>query len=287
MLALAIARFTIQEAITRRLILAGVLLSLAFLALFGFGFAFLNGFIMEEERGQSSSDAALMEAVFGALMALLGLYAINFLAGFLALFLSVGAVSGEIDSGTLHALLARPIRRAEFILGRWLAYAGMMAVYVGGMAGALLGLAYLISGFEAPDPLRTVALMVLAALILMTLSLFGSTLLSTLANGVVVFSLFGLAWLGGVIEFIGSVLENEAMLNLGIATSLLVPSDAVWRGASFYVQPPTFLAAAASGPGSIPFFSNTPLTTAFVVWAVVYPLVFLVGAILTFRRRDL
>jgi Cu-processing system permease protein len=283
-LALTIARFTIQEAITRRLVLAGVLLSLAFLALFGFGFAFLHGLIQQEAGPRAATQ---MLPVMSAMLTLLGLYAINFLSGFLALFLAVGAVSSEIDSGTLHALLARPIRRAEFILGRWLAYAGLVAVYVGGMAGALLGLAYLISGFQAPDPPRAIGLMILAALILMTLSLFGSTILSTLANGVVVFSLFGLAWLGGMIEFIGAALQNEAMLNLGTAVSLVIPSDAVWRGASYFVQPPVLLSMAMAGPGGLPFFSLTPPAMPMVVWALGYPLVFLIGAILTFRRRDL
>ena len=62
---------------------------------------------------------------------MLGLYAVHFLSSFLALFLSVGAISSEIDSGTLHAVLARPIRRADVVVGRWLAYAGLIGVYVG------------------------------------------------------------------------------------------------------------------------------------------------------------
>src|SRR3712207_9206197 len=94
---LTIARFTIQEAVSRRLILAGVLLSLAFLALFAVGFAFLYGKILEE-AATSTRPSTQMIAGFGSIMTLLGLYAVHFLSSFLAFFLSVGAISGEIDS---------------------------------------------------------------------------------------------------------------------------------------------------------------------------------------------
>jgi ABC-type transport system involved in multi-copper enzyme maturation permease subunit len=278
-----IARFTIQEAISRRLILAGALLSLAFLGLFALGF----GLIYHNSSDLSGPMSDTQEqAAFGTIMTVLGLYAVNFLAGFLALFLSVGAISGEIDSGALHAVLARPLRRAEFVVGRWLAYAGLIGVYVGLMAGLLLLSARLISGYTTPDPVRATLLMMLAAVVLLTISLFGSTLLSTLANGVVVFTLFGVAWLAGIIEFIGGALSNEAMLNIGTSVSLLIPSDAIWRGASYYIQSPLFLAGMNAGEG-IPFAGTAPPATPMVAWGLLYPLVLLGAAVLTFARRDL
>jgi ABC-type transport system involved in multi-copper enzyme maturation permease subunit len=147
--------------------------------------------------------------------------------------------------------------------------------------------ARLISGYSTPDPLRAVLLMMLAAIVLLTVSLFGSTVLSTLANGVVVFSLFGLAWLAGIIELIGGLLANEAMLNIGTAVSLLIPSDAIWRGASYYVLSPIYLAGVQSVEDAIPFVGTSPPATPMVVWSLMYPLVMLGGAVLTFARRDL
>ena len=280
---LTIARFTIQEAIRRRLILAGSILSLAFLGLFALGFGLI--YQNDSELSGPLSDAQA-QAAFGTIMTVLGLYAIYFLAGFLALFLSVGAISGEIDSGALHAVLARPLRRVEFVVGRWLAYAGLIGVYVGLMAGLLLLSAWLISGYATPDPLRATLLMMLASIVLMTVSLFGSTVLSTLANGVVVFTLFGMAWLAGIIEFIGGLLSNEAMLNIGTAVSLLIPSDAIWRGASYYIQSPLFLAGMNAGEG-IPFAGTHPPAVPLVIWGLLYPLLLLAASVLTFSRRDL
>jgi ABC-type transport system involved in multi-copper enzyme maturation permease subunit len=129
--------------------------------------------------------------------------------------------------------------------------------------------------------------MLLEGVLLLTVSLFGSTLLSTLANGVVVFTLLGLAWLGGVIEFIGGVLDNQTMLDVGTAVSLLLPSDALWRGASYTLQSPALLAVTGSARGGIPFFSSVPIATPLVVWAVGYVVVVLGAAMLSFARRDL
>ncbi|HEX5166348.1 MAG TPA: ABC transporter permease [Thermomicrobiales bacterium] len=281
---LTIARFTLQEAISRRLILAGTILSMAFLGLFALGFFLI--YQNDSELSGPLSDAQA-QAMFGTVMSVLGLYAINFLAGFLALFLSVGAISSEIDSGALHAVLARPLRRVEFVAGRWLAYAGLISVYVGVMAGSLLLSAWLIADYTTPDPVRATLLMMLAAIVLLTISLLGSTILSTLANGVVVFSLFGLAWLAGIIEFIGGALSNESMLNIGTAVSLLIPSDAIWRGASYYVLSPLYLAGVQSAEEGMPFVGNVPPATPMVIWALLYPVVLLGAAILTFSRRDL
>lgn len=284
MSALVIARFTLQEAFSRRLILAGVLLSGAFLGLFGFGFWMIYN--NDAELSGPLSDAQT-QATFGTVMTVLGLYAVYFLAAFLALFISVGAVSGEIDSGALHAVLAHPIRRAAFITGRWLAYAILICVYVAMMAGVLLLSVRLISGFGVPDPMRAILLLTLATLVLLTLSLIGSTLLPTLANGVVVFTLFGLAWLGGLIEVIGMALNNETMLNTGTAVNLLVPSDALWRGATYYVQSPLFLATLRTATSGLPFASTTPPATPLVIWAVLYVLVGVAVAMFSFSRRDL
>lgn len=284
MRAFAIARFTLQEAVSRRLVLAGLLLSAAFLALYALGASFLFGKAVENAAGRR--DPSLETLLAGVILATLGLYAVHFLSSFVALFLSVGAISGEIDAGTLHAVLARPIRRVEFVLGRWLGLALLVTAYVVVMAGALLLLSRLIAGYETPEPGRVIGFMAFGALLLLTLSLAGSAYLPTLANGVVVFSLFGLAWLAGIIEFVGGGLSNPSMVNLGIGVSLLVPSDGLWRAASYYAQSPALLAVASTRLMN-PLSSLTPPATPFVIWSAAYVLLALGVAVAGFARRDL
>jgi len=281
---LIIARFTLQEAFSRRLILAGVVISVGYAALFIMGFHLLYDWALSN---QGDGQARLMVGFVFATLTLFGIYVVNYLASFLALFLSVGSVSGEIDSGTLHAVLARPMRRAEFIVGRWLAYVLMVAVYVVVMTGVVLLAARLMAGYEVPDPTRAILLMILETTLLLTVSLFGSTVMPTLANGVVVFTLLGLAWLAGLIELLGGVLANPTMQNLGTAVSLLIPSDALWRGASYFLQSPTLLAATGAARGGIPFFSNAPVAPAMLYWSIGYTALMLLAAARAFSRRDL
>jgi Cu-processing system permease protein len=278
---LIVARWTLLEAVRRRLVLAAVLLSAAFVVLFAVAFSILYG------RARSVEDQDGVFLVFaGTLQTVLGLYAVQFLAAFLALLLSVGAISSEVESGTLHAVLARPLRRSEYLLGRWLASAGLLAGYVTVMATSLLLVARVVADYQPVDPVRAVLLMVLEAVLLLTVGLLGSTFLPTLANGVVLFSLFGLAWMGGIVEFVGDTVGNQTMVDLAVAVSLLFPSDAIWRAASYYLQPPTFLGVAVSR-GGIPFASLTPPTAALLAWALAYPAAALLGALRAFARRDL
>ncbi|MBA2528805.1 MAG: ABC transporter permease [Euzebyales bacterium] len=279
MTGLTVVRLSLKEAVRRRLLLAGIVLSVAFVVLFWLGFSSLYG------RAAGQQDR-LMVVFAGGIMTVLGLYVVQFLGGFASLFLSVGAVSSEIDSGTLHAVLARPLSRASWLLQRWLAFAVTVAIYTVVMGGALLLIARGVAGYQAVDPLRALGLLVLEVLVLLSLGLLGSTLWSTLANGAVVFSLFGLAWLAGIIEFAGDTVGNTAMRNMGIAVSLLVPSDALWRGASYYLQSPAFLGASA-GSGGIPFAASAPPSPALIAWSLGYVAVLLSLAAARFTRRDL
>jgi ABC-type transport system involved in multi-copper enzyme maturation permease subunit len=292
---LVVARWTVLEARRRRLVLAGVVLSVAFVALFAVGFALLYA---SQERAGADPGAlgGALEAreellAMSTILVVLGLYGVQFLAALLGLFLGVASVSPEIDSGALHAVLARPLSRLQYLLGRFLALAGLLAAYVVVMSAALLLVARVVAGYQPGDASRVVALMVLEVLILLAVSLLGSTVLPTLANGVVMLALFGLAWLGGIIGFVSTIPPgNELMANLGTAVSLLLPADAVWRGASFHLLPPSFLALSSFANGEevgLPFGSTAPMTGAMLAWALAYPVACLALAVAAFRRRDL
>jgi len=281
---LRIARLTLKESMSRRLIPAGVAVSLVYIVLYAIAYNFA------QERGAQAITGQRSRVLVGvglASLTLSGLYIVNLLSGFLALFLSVGAISAEIDAGTLHALLARPMRRSQFLLGRWLAYAALISLYVVAMGSLVLIVAAVFGEYQAPDPARALGLMVLAALFLLTLSLLGSTFLPTLTNGAVVFTLFGLGWLSGVIEVLGGLQNNEALLNLGVTIALFIPSDALWRSASYFVQSAAVLAASTTLGAAMPLLANSPPTPALVVWGMLYPLILLGTATYVFSRRDL
>jgi Cu-processing system permease protein len=292
---LVVARWTVLEARRRRLLAAGVVLSVAFVALFAVGFTLAYH---DQERalreavalGAAGVSAREELLAMSTVLVVLGLYGVQFLAALLGLFLGVASVSPEIDSGALHAVLARPLSRLQYLLGRFLALAGLLAAYVVLMSGSLLLCARIVAGYTPDDVGRVVALMLLEVVVLLAVSLLGSTVLPTLANGVVMLALFGLAWLGGILGFVATIPPgNELLANLGTAAGLLLPADAVWRGASFHALPPSLLVASsmAEGPDEVPFLSTVPMAPAMLAWALAYPVACLALAVAAFRRRDL
>ncbi len=67
----------------------------------------------------------------------LGLTAISVIGIFIAIFIGVGLVSKEMDKRTLYALLAKPLSRWEFLLGK---FAGLLMTLTVNTAAMALGL---------------------------------------------------------------------------------------------------------------------------------------------------
>ena len=280
---MTIIRATLREAVSRRLLLAVAILSLVFVSVFILGFVFAKGHLAAETD-------RLEAAMSATILTVMGLYVASFLAAFLAMFLSTGSVSTEVDSGQLHAVLARPLPRWSWLLQRWAGLAIVVLAYTTALGGALLLVARWAVGYQAVNPAAGLGLMALQSLTLLTLGVFTSTRLSTLANGAVIFFAFGLAWLGGLVEFVGNLLNNQGMQQIGVVTSLLVPSDALWRGASAALASPTVLAAvgmAGEGLDEVPFLGTTLPSAGMLTWSLLYVPVLLALAVRRFSSRDL
>lgn len=277
----AITRFTFKEALRKKVLLGAVVLSLLFLALFTLGNHFAQA---EFARGASrNAQAAVMRASLSAGMTIAGLYVVNFLAGLLAIFTAVGTISSEIDSGTLHAVLPKPVARWEVLLGKWLGFASMIVAYVVLMGGAIVLIASVVWGSAPPSPFAGLVFMSLCALLLLCLTVLGSTLLPTVTNGIVVFMLYGVGLMGGFIEQLGSAFRNETMVNIGIITSLLIPSDVLWKMASYSVQPEDVLVRTAT----LPIFGGSEPTLSMLGYVLAYMGAIVGLAVVAFNRRDL
>lgn len=276
---LNIARMTFLEVRMRKMLWAVILLGVAYLGVYTAGFYFMY---REISRAMSGSLAQLLEPLNFFVMA--GLYGVNFLVVMLAVLASVDTVSGEIASGTIHTVVTKPLRRWEVIAGKWLGLAIMLSVFVVVMSGALIGVVRVIAGYLPPNPVAGIGLILLGGLVILTLSMLGGTRLSTLTNGVVVFMLYGLAFIAGWIEQIGAFLHSEAAVNIGIIVSLLMPSEAIWKRAAYLMQPP-FLREL--GLSTTPFGAASAPSGAMVVYAILYTAAALGLAILWFTRRDL
>jgi ABC-type transport system involved in multi-copper enzyme maturation permease subunit len=278
MTTLTIARLTFREAGRRKILLAALLLGLVYLAIYGVGFYYVN---QETTRSQIGPGLLELNQIRNFLF-MAGLYVVNFLTVMMAVLTSVDTLSGEIASGTVHTLVSKPVQRWEIVLGKWLGFAGMLTLYLLLMAGGTVGVVYIISGYLAPNILRGLGLLWMNAMLLLGVSLTGGAVLSTLANGVLVFGLFGIAFIGGWIEQIGSFIQNQTAVNVGIISSLIIPSEALWKRAAFEMQSPL-----VGELGFSPFTAASMPSQVMVLYGVVYGALALLLAIRLFNRRDL
>jgi hypothetical protein len=278
-----IVLLTLREAANRKVLLVGGVISAAFLLLFWLGFAV--GFDSASQEATVTGDA-MESAVAATLMTVLGLYAVQFLAAFMAVLLASGAVAPEIESRRLHAILARPISRTSWLAQRAGTFAVLAAAYIVVMSSAILAIAAGIAGYAPIAPGRAVAILALEVAVLVALGTAMSVRLSALASGIVVIALYGAAWIAGIMEIVGTVLGNEALQRIGVAVSLVIPSDGLWRAASYYLLSPVYVAG-TSAENAIPFAGYAAPSAAFIAWGVVYAVGWSVLADRWFRRRDL
>lgn len=276
-----IAQLTFREALRRKIVLAALVLGIAFLIIFDVGF---YNIILEinREMGGNVPRAQLVsnEAVFFVTLA--GMYVVNFLTIAIGALITADSLAGEIQSGTIQAVMTKPIRRMEVVLGKWVGHAILLLLYLLLVGGGVLVSVYLISGFVTPGWLPGLALIYFNGLTILTLTLAFSSSLTTLATGGAVFGAYGVAFIGGWIERIGALLDNQTAIDIGIFSSLLLPSEALWNKASSQMSSPIMMMTEVT-----PFTSAFEPSTLMILYAALYLLAALAFAIWRFGKRDL
>jgi len=273
------ARLTFREAVRRKIVLTAILLGAAFLVVYSIGFHLLSSQI-SQVAPENVTGVASQEG--HNILFLMGLYAVTFLSIAMAALISADTLAGEINSGTIQSVVTKPIRRSDVVIGKWLGFAALLGLYVLLMAGGIVLSLWLQSGYLAPHLVAGIALIYMESLLVMSVALMCSSRLSALATGAVVFGLYGMAFIGGWVEQFGSLFQSQTAIDIGIITSLIIPSESLWRRAAFEMQSPL------SGVlGISPFGTISVPSTLMIVYAVVYLVVVTLVALRTFNQRDL
>jgi Cu-processing system permease protein len=275
-----VAGVTFREAVRKKILWMALLAGGAFLSLFGTGLYF-----QLKDFAARTNPLIARTAINGMLM--VGLYAVDLLAVAMTVMTSADTLSGEIESGTIHAVAAKPVRRWEVLLGKWLGFAGMLTVYLAIMVGGITVLTYTLSVHfqRAVVPrhlLLGTGLIWLECVLLLNLTLLFGTTFSTLTNGVLALGMHGIAFIGGWIEQAGALTHSPRALNVGIIASILMPSEALWRRAAFEMQSPLVSALSFS-----PFSAASVPSGFMVAYAAFYLTFALLFALYRFSRRDL
>ena len=275
-----IARMTFREAVRRRILLVGLVLGILFLIIFSIGFRMIYGAIIIESAESAMSRVFQAEASNFLLTA--GLYAVAFLSVAMGALLSADTLAGEINSGTIQTIVTKPIRRSDVVIGKWLGFAGLLALYSLLMSGGVVLSVYFQAGYLPDNLLAGLSLIYLEGLVVMTVALACSSTMPALATGGLVFGLYGLAFIGGWIEQIGAIFRNQTAVQVGIVSSLIIPTEALWRRAIYMIQSPL-----SSALEMTPFSTLSVPSTLMVVYAFVYLAVMLWLATNTFKHRDI
>lgn len=280
-----IARLTVRELVRRRVVWVLAALSIVSVVLVGWGLERLV--VLSREEGVAELEIQIGVSQVLILIA----FMFSFILAMTAAFVGAPAIGGDLESGVAQAILARPIRRSAVLVGRWLGSAAVVVGYAG-LSGLLaIAVARLVSGYGPPEPFLAVAFLSGQALVLLTLTLALGSVLPSIAAGAIAVVGFGLGWMAGVLAGVGSALGVELLARVAEASRWILPTDGLWRGVIYGLEPPLVVLIAAGEAPELaranPFYAATPPPLPFVLWSIAWMVLVMGLAAWRFERRDL
>ena len=282
-----VVRLTLLDAFRRRILWVLFFLTVIVVGLSGLGFERL----VTLARAHGSSELTIQLGVSQMLIVVAFMF--SFILAMTAAFIGAPAVSADIESGVLLAILARPIGRSTFLVGRWLGLVLVAGAYA--LASGLLeiGAMKVASGYGPPDPFGAAGAIALQAILVLTLTLLFSTRLPSIAGGAIAVVLFGMCWITGVLGGLGLYLKADLLEQVAAISRVILPTDGIWRGAIFALEPQVVIAVAGdSGRSSEalaanPFYASAGPSAIYLGWVGAWFGIVLGLAVLSFRRREL
>ncbi|HEX7734424.1 MAG TPA: ABC transporter permease subunit [Ktedonobacteraceae bacterium] len=298
---LLITRFTLLEALRRRLFLAVLSLSLLLLILYAL---FLHVLIANSNQPGSGNTFSAQFATLaaGMFISIPSIWMVYLLGGVMVIFLAAGMISSEVEAGTFAIIVPKPLRRFEIVLGKWLGYALILGGYLAFLYFAFLGVISWLTSYWPEHPWNALGTLELSVLALLGLTTLGSTLFPTLVNGAIMLILFISAPLT---NFISTFLQltstsriatlpppSDTVQNIITVTNLILPSDALWHQTSYSLLPLDVLNLLGTQGFSaqsfnIPLLNPQAMTGSLFLWIICYCLAMPALATWRFSRRDL
>jgi len=279
---LTIAGYGLREALRRKVFGVVLILTVGFLTLFWLGVHFLY-----ENLGNVGPPTGVDARTFvGATVFGLAMFGTLFLGTVLAIFLTLGVVRGDAERGLLQPLVVRPIGRSTLLLARWLGAVAVCAPYVGIVYVASMLITGL-TGHWWPDHVVTPGVELAAAVALVAaMSLLGSVFLSSTANGIAVFMVFGAGLVAGLLGTIGHGLNSRDLERAAKVAAYLIPFEGLYQDALREIVSRTtgltgFLLELGPFGGG---YTGGPWVR---LWAVAYFALIAAVAAIGFSRRDL
>jgi ABC-type transport system involved in multi-copper enzyme maturation permease subunit len=201
----------------------------------------------------------------------LGLASCSIFGAFIAIFLGIGLVFKEIERRTIYAIIAKPIHRFQFLLGKYIGLVITLLVTVGVMTALVLVMAWMVDGSWSPMLLLAAGLDFLALMTVTAAALLFSTFSTPTLSAIFALAVFVIGRLSGDIRLFAEQFAGPGVRQVVSAVYLVVPDLA-----RFQIAPQVI--------------HGLPLAPAEIarsaVYGVAYILMLLLLAIAIFQRRD-
>ncbi|MEO0077579.1 MAG: ABC transporter permease [candidate division WOR-3 bacterium] len=201
----------------------------------------------------------------------IGLSAITFFSVLIAILVGGRIVYREVEKRTVYLVLARPVRRREFVLGK---YFGLLAVlYLSVLAmTAVFFVVLAVSGVRAPLALLWSVVMTCCELALITaLAVFFSTFVTPIAGSVFTMVLYFIGHSTLLLKQLAAMSPSSVVKAVGLVLYYVLPNLENFNIRGDVVH-------------SVPLDPRVLLLSA--VYAAVYSLTLLLIATGMFRRKD-
>ncbi|MCG8401092.1 MAG: ABC transporter permease [Firmicutes bacterium] len=270
---------TFREGLNRKVMLISLILAAVFLGLYGTG-------VHHAAKSLTANPNPMLAMVVYPQLLSFGLYFGGFIVSFLAIFSAVGAISSEMETGIIQAVVTKPISRRDYVLGKFLGLGLFLALYAALFFTVIALIINVKTGLVLEGQWPALGLFVLQPVVLLAVTLYGSVVMPTIANGVVMFMLYAVATIGGMVEQIGWLIKNTGLQLAGIATSLIMPVDSLYRKiVHLLLKPADNPVNALQQMG--PFGSLAEPSVWMVIYALLYIVFFTGLAVFSFNRKDI
>jgi ABC-type transport system involved in multi-copper enzyme maturation permease subunit len=272
------------EASRRRMLIA--LAALTFLVIAGVGYGFSR---LPEIGGRHPLNHDDLNQI-SSILTILTFFMFSFVLTFAAVFVAAPAISSDVESGVILAIVPRPIRRSDIVIGRWLGLALVVAIYTVTATLIELEVVNLVIGYLPPHPFEAIAFLVVEGLVAVTMGLLFSTRKAPMTGGIVATILLLAVWFAGIVGNIGYSFGNDTVAAFGTVSRLIVPTDGMWRGALYYLQTSQLLAVQALAgrrAAANPFYAASAPGLPYLLWTAAWIAGLLGLAMLSFRRKEL
>lgn len=270
------AGVTFREAARRRILWTALAAAVILLAIFAVALRLQ----VLEFQGRPMSPFVRYQVESGMLM--VGLYTCDLLAVVMTILTSIDTIAGEITSGTIQAIATKPIARWQILGGKFVGFVAMIVAFVALTFCGTIAVAYAATGVLPEHPLRGFMLMSSECVLVLTVSFYLGTRFTTLTVGVLALGLQAVAFMGGWLEQVSGFSQSEHIVTLGVITSLVMPSESLWRRAAFEMQTPLAGSLSFSPFANVSIPSNTALA-----YAAFFAACVLAAALWRLSRRDL